>query len=124
MLLIIVFMCGGIIVKLVVKYCFLVFILFVVVLVLIIDSFIWEISEEFFVRYSLVCCGFLLLFVEGFVKVIDLEFIDVIFGVVLDYVLKWKLCIVGDFVVVIYRIGVVFVIKIVEVKEKVVKVVV
>lgn len=117
-------MCGGIIVKLVVKYWFFIFIFFVVVLVLIIDSFIWLCSEELFVRYSLVCRGFLFFLVEGVVKVIDFEFIDVILSVVLDYVLKCKLCVVGDFIVVLYCIGVVNVIKIVEVKEKVIKIVV
>lgn len=55
--------------------------------------------------------------VEGLVKVIDLELIDDILNDVIGYVLKCKLCLVGDFIVVFYCIGVVFVIKIMEVKE-------
>lgn len=63
------------------------------------------------------CRGFVLFLVEGLVKVIDLELIDDILNVVIGYVLKWKFCLVGDFIVVFYWIGVVFVIKIMEVKE-------
>lgn len=63
------------------------------------------------------CRGLILFLVEGFVKVIDLELIEEILNVVVKYVLKCKFCFVSDFVVVFYCIGVVLVIKIIEVKD-------
>lgn len=120
--LIIVLTRGGTTAKLVAKYRPSVPILSVAVPVLTTDSLTWEISEESPARHSLVCRGLLSLLAEGSAKATDSESTDAILGAALDHALKRKLCIVGDSVVAIHRIGAASVIKIVEVKEKVVKV--
>lgn len=117
--LIIVLTRGGTTAKLVAKYRPSVPILSVAVPVLTTDSLTWACSDESPARHSLVCRGLVPLLAEGAAKSTDSESTDAILGKALDYALKQKLCVVGDAVIALHRIGVANVIKIVEVKEKV-----
>lgn len=67
--------------------------------------------------FFVVCRGLIFFLVEGLVRFIDLELIEVILNVVIKYVLRWRFCLVGDLIVVFYCIGVGNVIKIMEVKD-------
>lgn len=119
--LIIVLTRGGTTAKLVAKYRPSIPILSVAVPVLTTDSLTWSCSEESPARHSLVCRGLLPLLAEGAAKATDSESTDAILSAALDHALKRKLCVVGDSIVALHRIGVANVIKIVEVKEKVIK---
>ncbi|KAG0558154.1 hypothetical protein KC19_10G008600 [Ceratodon purpureus] len=119
--LIIVLTRGGTTAKLVAKYRPSMPILSVAVPVLTTDSLTWECSEESPARHSLVCRGLIPMLAEGAAKSTDSESTDAILSAALDHALKRKLCMVGDSIVALHRIGVANVIKIVEVKEKVIK---
>jgi pyruvate kinase len=119
--LIIVLTRGGTTAKLVAKYRPSVPILSVAVPVLTTDSLTWSCSEESPARHSLVCRGLIPLLAEGAAKSTDSESTDAILSSALDHALQRKLCVVGDSIVALHRIGSANVIKIVEVKEKVIK---
>ena len=122
--LIIVLTRGGTTAKLVAKYRPSVPILSVAVPIMTTDSLTWECSEESPARHSLVCRGLIPLLAEGAAKSTDSESTDCILTSAIEHALKRKLCVVGDSIVALHRIGVSNVIKIVEVKKKVVKTVV
>lgn len=119
--LIIVLTRGGTTAKLVAKYRPSVPILSVAVPVLTTDSLTWSCSEESPARHSLVCRGLIPLLAAGAAKSTDSESTDAILSSALDHALQRKLCVVGDSIVALHRIGAANVIKIVEVKEKVIK---
>jgi pyruvate kinase len=119
--LIIVLTRGGTTAKLVAKYRPYVPILSVAVPVLTTDSLTWVISEESPARHSLVCRGLIPLLAEGSAKATDSESTDDILNAALAHALRKRLVEVGDSIVALHRIGVASVIKIMEVKESVLR---
>jgi pyruvate kinase len=115
--LIIVLTRGGSTARLVAKYRPLVPILSVAVPVMTTDSLTWTCSEESPAHHSLVVRGLVPLLAEGSAKATDSESTDDILNAAIGYALKRKLCLVGDSIVALHRIGVASVIKIMEVKE-------
>lgn len=67
--------------------------------------------------HALVCRGLIPLLAEGSPKATDTEATDEILHSAIGYALNRKLCLVGDSIVALHRIGVASVIKIMEVKE-------
>lgn len=108
---------GGTTAKLVAKYRPSVPILSVAVPVMTTDSLTWTCSEESPALHSLVCRGLIPLLAEGSAKATDSESTDEILNAAIGHALKRKLCLVGDSIVALHRIGVASIIKIMEVKE-------
>ncbi|KAG0602260.1 hypothetical protein M758_10G002600 [Ceratodon purpureus] len=115
--LIIVLTRGGSTARLVAKYRPSVPILSVAVPVMTTDSLTWTCSEESPAHHSLVCRGLIPLLAEGSAKATDSESTDEILNSAIGYALNRKLCLVGDSIVALHRIGVASIIKIMEVKE-------
>ncbi|XP_024395798.1 pyruvate kinase, cytosolic isozyme isoform X2 [Physcomitrium patens] len=115
--LIIVLTRGGSTARLVAKYRPFVPILSVAVPVMTTDHLTWTCSEESPAHHSLVVRGLIPLLAEGSAKATDSESTDDILNDAIGYALKRKLCLVGDSIVALHRIGVASVIKIMEVKE-------
>lgn len=116
--LIIVLTRGGSTARLVAKYRPYVPILSVAVPVMTTDSLVWECSEPSPAHHSLVCRGLIPLLAEGSAKATDSESTDEILKSAIIYAQKRKLCLVGDSIVALHRIGVASVIKIMEVKPE------
>jgi pyruvate kinase len=104
--LIIVLTRGGSTARLVAKYRPSVPILSVAVPVMTTDSLTWTCSEPAPAHHSLVCRGLIPLLAEGSAKATDSESTDEILKTAIGYVLKRKLCLVGDSIVALHRIGV------------------
>ncbi|CAK9232684.1 unnamed protein product [Sphagnum jensenii] len=119
--LIIVLTRGGTTAKLVAKYRPYVPILSVAVPVLTTDSLTWVVSEESPAHHGLVYRGLIPLLAEGSAKATDSESTDDILDVAIAHALRKSLVKVGDSIVALHRIGVASVIKIMEVKESVLK---
>lgn len=68
----------------------------------------------FLSNHALVCRGLIPLLAEGST---DSESTDDILNAAIGYALQRKLCLVGDSIVALHRIGIASVIKIMEVKE-------
>ena len=107
---------GGTTAKLVAKYRPAVPILSVVVPVLTTDSFDWTCSDETPARHSLIYRGLIPLLAEGSAKATDAESTEVILNAALNSATKKGLCVQGDAVVVLHRVGSASVIKICIVK--------
>ncbi|XP_051116227.1 pyruvate kinase, cytosolic isozyme-like [Andrographis paniculata] len=107
---------GGTTAKLVAKYRPAVPILSVVVPILTTDSFDWEVSDEAPARQSLVYRGLIPVLAEGSAKATDAESTEVILEGALQFATGRELCLPGDAVVVLHRIGTASVIKICIVK--------
>ncbi|KAG0602262.1 hypothetical protein M758_10G002800 [Ceratodon purpureus] len=114
--LIIVLTRGGSTARLVAKYRPFVPILSVAVPVMTTDSLEWTCSEPAPAHHSLVCRGLIPLLAEGSAKATDSESTEEILKTAIGYALNRKLCLVGDSIVALHRIGVASVIKILEVK--------
>nr|GMD37775.1 pyruvate kinase, cytosolic isozyme [Ipomoea batatas] len=108
---------GGTTAKLVAKYRPAVPILSVVVPVLTTDSFDWSISDETPARHSLIYRGLIPLLAEGSAKATDTESTEVILEAALKSAVQRGLCLPGDAVVALHRIGAASVIKICIVKK-------
>ena len=107
---------GGTTAKLVAKYRPAVPILSVIVPVLTTDSFDWIISDETPARHSLIHRGLIPILAEGSAKATDAESTEVILDAAMKAATGKGLCMAGDAVVVIHRIGSASVIKICLVK--------
>lgn len=107
---------GGTTAKLVAKYRPAVPILSVVVPVLTTDSFDWSCSDESPARHSLIYRGLIPLLAEGSAKATDAESTEVILESALKKAIEKGLCLPGDAVVALHRIGAASVIKICLVK--------
>ncbi|XP_024367985.1 pyruvate kinase, cytosolic isozyme [Physcomitrium patens] len=115
--LIIVLTRGGTTARLVAKYRPCVPILSVAVPVMTTDSLTWTCSEESPAHHSLVVRGLIPLLAEGSARSTDSESTEVILNAAIKYALRRRLCLVGDSIVALHRIGVGNVIKIMEVKD-------
>ncbi|GER24916.1 pyruvate kinase [Striga asiatica] len=107
---------GGTTARLVAKYRPAVPVLSVVVPLLTNDLFDWSVSDEGPARQSLVYRGLIPVLAEGSAKATDAESTEVILGGALRYAAGRGLCVAGDAVVALHRIGGSSVIKICTVK--------
>ncbi|KAJ3692963.1 hypothetical protein LUZ60_012058 [Juncus effusus] len=107
---------GGTTARLVAKYRPRVPILSVVVPVLTTDSFDWTVSDENPARHSLIYRGLVPVLAEGSAKATDSESTEVILDAAMKIAVEKQLCVTGDAVVALHRIGVASVIKICMVK--------
>lgn len=67
--------------------------------------------------FFVVCRGLIPLLAEGSARSTDSESTEVILNAAIKYALRRRLCLVGDSIVALHRIGVGNVIKIMEVKD-------